>query len=264
MFETMKKIVLLFLLVAFSSCLFSQERSEPVPFKSGEWLRYKMSYSGFLKAGIAIMEVYEKELNGKKVYHGMGSGWTSKFINLFFKVNDKYQTYFDKETNQPYLFKRDVYEGGHIIKRNTTFRYSDNTAIVEDFRKDTIQYVKFNDVQDMISAFYYLRRQQTNALKPGDILTVNMFFDADTFPFRLKLLKREVIKTSFGKIKTLKFRPYVKSGRVFRANESVTIWISDDDNKIPIKMKADLSVGSLRAELNDFKGLANSFPIIFD
>ena len=70
---------------------------------------------------------------------------------------------------------------------------------------------------------------------------------------------REVLKTKFGKVKTMIFRPLVQSGRVFKAQESVTLWITDDANKIPIKMKADLSVGSLRAELEQYKGLANTF-----
>ena len=72
-------------------------------------------------------------------------------------------------------------------------------------------------------------------------------------------LGREVLKTKFGKVKTMIFRPLVQSGRVFKAQESVTLWITDDANKIPIKMKADLSVGSLRAELEQYKGLANTF-----
>jgi hypothetical protein len=91
-----------------------------------------------------------------------------------------------------------------------------------------------------------------------------MFLDSQVYPFKLRFLGTEILKTSFGKIKTLKFRPMVQAGRVFKANESVTIWITADDNKIPIKLKASLSVGSLRAELDAYKGLANSFKIIYD
>jgi hypothetical protein len=75
----------------------------------------------------------------------------------------------------------------------------------------------------------------------------------------LRFLGREVLNTKFGKINTLIFRPMVQSGRIFKAQESVTLWITDDANKIPIKMKADLAVGSLRAELEQYKGLANPF-----
>ena len=83
--------------------------------------------------------------------------------------------------------------------------------------------------------------------------------DSQVYPFKLRFLGREVLKTSFGKVKTLIFRPLVQSGRIFKAQESVTIWITDDANKIPIKMMASLAVGSLRAELEAYKGLANPF-----
>ena len=83
--------------------------------------------------------------------------------------------------------------------------------------------------------------------------------DSQVYPFKLRFLGREVLKTKFGKINTMIFRPMVQSGRIFKAQESVTLWITDDANKIPIKMKADLAVGSLRAELEQYKGLANPF-----
>jgi len=80
----------------------------------------------------------------------------------------------------------------------------------------------------------------------------------------LKFLGRETLKTKFGKISTLKFRPYVEAGRVFKEKESLTVWVTDDDNKIPLLIKADLAVGSLKATLTEFKGLKNSFKIIVD
>ncbi|MFL0124546.1 DUF3108 domain-containing protein, partial [Tenacibaculum maritimum] len=137
-------------------------------------------------------------------------------------------------------------------------------AYIQDFikKKDTI--LSAINVQDMISTFYFLRKYNTKNLKLNEEINVNMFFDEKTHPFKLKYLGSEVLKTKFGKIKTQKFRPLVQAGRVFKAKESVTIWITADDNKIPIKMKASLSVGSLRAELDAYKGLANPFPIIYD
>jgi hypothetical protein len=86
-----------------------------------------------------------------------------------------------------------------------------------------------------------------------------MFFDEETFPFRLKFLGKQSLRTHLGKIESLVFRPYVLSGRVFKEQESVTIWISNDANKIPLKLKADLRVGSLTAELEEYRGLANPF-----
>jgi hypothetical protein len=91
-----------------------------------------------------------------------------------------------------------------------------------------------------------------------------MFFDSETFDFRMRFLGTEVIRTKFGKVKCYKFRPLVQSGRVFKAEESLTVWVTADDNKIPIRIKAELAVGSLKADLDEFKGLANPFNIIFD
>ena len=90
-----------------------------------------------------------------------------------------------------------------------------------------------------------------------------MFLDSQIYPFKLRFLGKETLKTKVGKVKTLRFRPIVQAGRVFKAQESVTIWITADKNKIPIKLKADLAVGSLRADLEAYKGLANSFEKVF-
>ncbi len=254
----------LFVTLFLFTFLVSFSQTEKKPYKDGEWLEYKMSYSGFLKAGTATLELKETELDGKKVFHAKGFGETSTIISWFFKVRDTYESYFDMKDPKPYLFKRDVYEGGHIIKRDTKFNHKEKIATVEDYKYKTVKDVEFNDVQDMISSFYFLRNVKTDTLKSGDEIALDMFFDSKTFPFKLKYLGSEVLKTKFGKIKTLKFRPLVQAGRVFKESESVTIWVTSDKNKIPIKLKASLAVGSLRAELKSFKGLANSFKIIFD
>ena len=256
----MKKITILFLLISFVS--FSQ--NEPTAFKNGEWLRFKMSYSGFLKAGNATLEVKEDSINGKEVFHVVGKGWTTGLIKWFFKVNDTYESYFDKQTIKPYIFKRNINEGGYKINRKINFDYNTHKATIEDYKLNTTKTVEIGNIQDMMSSFYFLRNHDVSSLKNGDEISLDMFLDAQTYPFKLRLLGREILKTRFGKIKTLKFRPLVQAGRVFKANESVTIWITDDDNKIPIKLKASLAVGSLRAELDAYKGLANSFKIIFD
>jgi len=78
----------------------------------------------------------------------------------------------------------------------------------------------------------------------------------------LKFLGRELVETKFGKVASLKFRPYVQSGRVFKEKESLTVWISDDKNKVPIRLQADLAVGSIKADLEAYKGLKHSFKII--
>ena len=258
----MKKQLFFIFVLFFTIVTFGQEK--PVAFKDGEWLKFKMSYSGFLKAGEATLSLKEENLNGKKILHATGKGKTTGMIKWFFKVNDNYQSYFDKQTGKPYLFKRKIDEGGYKKNRQITFNQDKNTAYVEDFRKKTDTLISVNGPQDMISTFYFLRSYNTNGMKKGEEINIDMFFDDKSYPFKLRFLGNETLKTKFGKIKTQKFRPIVQSGRVFKAQESVTIWITADDNKIPIKMNASLSVGSLRAELMAYKGLANPFEIVFD
>tara|TARA_R110000787_G_scaffold13816_3_gene42978 strand:- start:4065 stop:4841 length:777 start_codon:yes stop_codon:yes gene_type:complete len=258
----MKRKVLVSCFLIISCVLFGQEKKKA--YKGGEWLEYKMSYSGFFKAGTAELTLKEVDLDGKKVFHATGYGQTSTIVGWFFKVRDTYESYFDIEKNTPYLFKRDVNEGGHIIKRDIKFNQETKIATVEDYKYKTLKEVPFDNVQDMISAFYYLRNIDIDTIKVGDEIDLNMFFDSKSFPFKLRFLGTDIIRTKFGKIKTLKMRPIVQAGRVFKESESVTIWVTADANKIPIKLKASLAVGSLRAELKAFKGLSNSFKIIFD
>jgi hypothetical protein len=258
----MKKYILFLFAISLFVNGYSQEQTEP--YKDGEWLRYKMSYSGFLRAGSAVLEVEETDLNGKKVFHTKGTGWTSGMIKWFFKVDDIYESYFDKIDVKPYLFKRKIDEGGYKKHINTTFNHKTNTAFVEDFIKKKEATIPFVNVQDMLSSFYYLRNQDVKKLKKGDEISIDMFLDSQVYPFKLRFLGKEILKTKFGKVKCLLFRPLVQSGRIFKAEESVTVWITDDDNKIPIKMKASLAVGSLRADLEAYKGLANSFKIIYN
>ena len=116
----------------------------------------------------------------------------------------------------------------------------------------------------MISSFYYLRNQDLTNIEIADEVKLKMFFDSETFDFRMRFLGTEVIRTKFGKVKCYKFRPIVQSGRVFKAEESLTVWVTADDNKVPVRIKAELVVGSLKADLDEFKGLTNPFNIIFD
>ncbi len=137
-------------LVLLSLTLNINAQESPKAFKGGEWLQYKMSYSGFLRAGTATLELKNETLKGKEVIHAIGKGRTSGMISWFFKVKDRYESYFTPENIKPYLFIRDIDEGGYKKRKNITFNYQDNTAYVEDFinKKDTVISVK--SPQDMI------------------------------------------------------------------------------------------------------------------
>lgn len=259
----MKYQLIIFWLLFNVQFSFAQKKSA---FQEGEWFKFEMSYSGFLKAGNATLEVKESKFNGKPVFHVVGKGWTTGVISWFFKVEDRYESFFDKASGLPYKSIRKIDEGGHTKDLEIEFDHANNKAMVNNIKHNTKEtYATEKDVQDMVSAFYYLRNNyNTETIQEGDIVTLNMFFDEENYVFKLKFLGRETIKTEFGNVKTFMFRPYVMAGRVFKEQESLTLWVSADENKIPLKIKADLRVGSLRAELEAFKGLKHPFPIQFD
>ena len=256
----MKKL-LFFALVCVSTISLGQKRA----YGDGEWFKFRVHY-GFVTAGYATLQVDNTVLNGKEVYHVQGEGRTVGVSKLFFKVEDYYQSYIDKEKDVPYRFIRKIDEGGYTKDIQIDFDHNTNLALVNNKEKNTKDYVSFSkNAQDMVSAFYYLRNHvDVSTIKEGDTVDLDMFFDKESFGFKLKFLGREVIKTRFGKIAALKFRPYVEAGRVFKEKESLTVWVTDDDNKIPLLIKASLAVGSLKATLTEFKGLQHSFKIVVD
>ncbi len=259
----MNKTLLIILTVLTMQFSFSQEESA---FQSGEWFRFEMSYSGFLKAGNATLAVRDYEYKGKPVYHVIGKGWTTGAIRWFFKVKDKYESFIDKTTGAPYKFIRNIDEGGHTKNIEIEFDHLNNKAHVYNKKKKRKKIIGTKpNIQDMVSTYYYLRNSiDVENLKKGDEITINMFFDEENYGFKLKYLGTELIKTQFGKVNSLKFRPYVMAGRVFKEEESLTLWVSNDQNKVPLRIKADLAVGSLRADLDAFKGLKYPFKIHVD
>ncbi|GGD21512.1 DUF3108 domain-containing protein [Flavobacterium orientale] len=231
-------------------------------FQSGEWFQFRIHY-GLINAGYAELEVKEVVRNNKKVYHAKGYGYTTGMTKLFFKVEDDYQSFFDKATGVPFHFIRKIDEGGYTKNQEGYFNHSDKTVLVKDHKKKTENTYSVPDkTQDILSSFYYLRNHPNiNKLKVGESINIDMFFDDETTKFKLKFVGREDIKTKFGVVPTMVFRPYVQAGRVFKEQESLTVWISDDENKLPIRIKANLAVGSLKADIEKFRGLKHSFTI---
>ncbi|GAA3775363.1 MULTISPECIES: DUF3108 domain-containing protein [Corallibacter] len=257
----MKNLLFICVVILGIKTSFSQSESA---FGVGEWFRFEMSYSGFLKAGEATLTVNEGLYKNESVYHVVGKGWTTGAIKWFFKVDDRYESYFSKSTISPYRFIRKIDEGGHTKDIEIHFDQKKQKAHVNNKKhnKKSVIDTKPN-IQDMVSTFYYLRNNlDITNLKLGDEVSVDMFFDEENYGFKIKFLGTEIIDTEFGKINALKFRPYVMAGRVFKEEESLTLWVSNDKNRIPLRIKADLAVGSLRADLDAFKGLKHPFKII--
>lgn len=235
-------------------------------FKPGEWLKFRIHY-GFLNASYATLHVKTDSVGDVPVYHVVGNGKTTGFASIFFKVDDTYESYFDMENGKPYRFIRKIDEGGYTKDIEINFDYQKKEALLNDKKNNKKFNFTFGDqIQDLVSAFYYLRNNyKAKDLVIGESIDLNMLYDDDgIFKFKLKYLGKEVLKTKFGKVECLSFRPYVQSGRIFKEQESLTLWVSNDLNKIPIRIKADLAVGSLKADLDGYNGLKHQFRIIMD
>lgn len=235
-------------------------------FKPGEWLKFRMHY-GFLNASYATLHVKSTKINNRPVYHVVGHGETTGFASMFFKVDDTYESYFDMEDGKPYKFIRKIDEGGYTKDVEINFDHENEKAVLNDKKnKKKLDFDLQDSIQDLLSAFYYLRNNyDPNELVEGEAIKLKMLFDDDgIFNFKLKYLGTEVLKTKFGKVECYKFRPLVQSGRIFKEQEGLSLWVSTDDNRIPIRIQADLAVGAIKADLDAYNGLKHQFKIIMD
>ena len=230
------------------------KKIENKAFKPGEKLVYRLTY-GFFDAGEATLTVDEsdKEVHGRKLWRFRGIGKTISAFEWFYKVNDRYDSYVDAEGLFPWLFVRRVDEGGYKINQDYTFYQHKNVVDNGEGKKFDVPSL----VQDMMSSFYFARTLDYNKAKKGDKFLVNIFLDDELYPTQIKYLGKEVIKTRTGKYRCHKFAPVVQEGRVFNSEEDLTVWITDDGNKIPIMAKANLKVGSMKMHLVKWEGLSN-------
>ncbi len=224
-------------------------------FKTGEIIEYRIHY-GFIDAGIARLEVKEdlKQVGTRKCYHVVGTGETRGTFDWFFKVRDRYESYIDIEAIMPWLFIRRVDEGGYVINQNVSFNQAALSATSEKVTIPTPVYV-----QDLVSAFYYARNIDFTNVATGTLFPISTYLDDEVFPLNIRFIGREVIKTKFGNVKCIKFRPVLLQGRVFKDEEDMTVWVSDDKNKIVVRAEANVLVGSIKMDLKGYSGLANSF-----
>jgi hypothetical protein len=223
-------------------------------FREGEVLTYRLHY-GMINAGKAVLEVKPDliNVNGRKVYHIIGNGFTTGTTDWFFKVRDRYETYLDKDALLPWLFVRRVDEGGYKFSQDYAFNhYTKKVDIGNNQKMDVPQ-----GVQDMVSAFYSARNLDLSNAREGDTFSIVTFMDKEIWPLKIKFIGREVIETDMGKFRCLKFQPIVQQGRVFKKDEDMTVWISDDKNHIPMRAKADILVGSIKMDITSAKNLAN-------
>lgn len=223
-------------------------------FKEGEVLTYRLHY-GIMDAGVAILEVKPTilEISGRKVYHVVGNGFSKGTFDWFYKVRDRYETFIDKDALVPWMFVRRVDEGGFKFSQDYVFNHYTKKVDVGGGEKYDVPV----GIQDMLSAFYAARNLDFSGMKEGDIFSLNSFIDKELWPVKMKFIGRETIDCELGTYKCLKFRPIVQKGRVFKSEEDLTVWITDDKNHIPLRAQAKILIGSIKMDITNATGLAN-------
>ena len=223
-------------------------------FQVGEKLRYRVTY-GFMDAGEATLELKSttKKGDGRELIHAVGIGKTLGGFNTFYRVFDKYETFFDKSGVFPWFFKRRVDEGGYKISQDYSFKQADNKVVTDKGKTFKIP----SGTQDMISAFYYARTLDLSNIKKGKTFEFKVFMDDEVFNLKIRYLGTENISVRKGTFKCYKFGPVMQKGRYFKKEEDVNFWITADDNRIPVLVKANIPVGSVKLQLVEWSGLRN-------
>ncbi|HLX66559.1 MAG TPA: DUF3108 domain-containing protein [Puia sp.] len=214
-------------------------------FSSGEKLTYRVAY---VLAGIAVnggeatFNTSLEKYQGKSVYHVVAEGKSTH--DLFFKVQDKYETYIDTATLQPYKFIRDVDEGGYKTFENVSFYKATNTAIT-----NSGTYAIPSCVQDVISAIFYARNIDFAKYQPNDTIPFDMFLDRRVYHLHIRYLGKATIRTKYGKFRTIKFKPLLVKGNMFEGGEKMTVWVTDDPNHIAVRIESPVSVGRIDVDM---------------
>lgn len=232
-------------------------------YKPGERLVFHAYYNmGFIwiYAGNAIFTVQSTVYNGRDVYYVKGDGRTASSYEWFYKVRDLYESYIDQQTLLPLRHLRTVNEGNISFKHDIRFDRASNVATTAPGN----QYPILKCTQDVVSAIYFARNIDYNKFAPGTRIPFNMFLDDSLYSLYIKYMGKEKVTTKKGTFNAIKIVPLLISGTMFSGGEGMTVWVSDDKNHLPLRVSSPIIIGSVKADLMDYSGLANPFSSIID
>lgn len=243
--------------------------SKPAPkdldpvYLPGEQLKYRVHY-GFFNAGIAYMRLTDKFflVNNKVCYRAEIIGNSTGAFDRIVRIRDVWGSYFDSVAFQPQKSFRSIQENRYRRREETYFDYTKNIARlqIENGKQENIPIRP--DVQDMVSGYYYLRLLNYEGLKTQDTIKMTGVFENKTYPFQILYLGKAKIKTKFGKANTFLISPVMPENALFKGTNPIRMWISDDQNRIPLKIEAELVLGSVELDITEFNRL--KFPMHFE
>ena len=231
-------------------------------FKTGETIRYKAYYTLagiYVSAGEATFTVNLERLNNKPVYHITGEGKTYGFYDGFYKVRDSYETIIDTATLQPYKFIRNINEGSYRKNENVTFNQTAHTAV----SADSVVRIPLC-TQDVISLVYYARNTDFDKYKVNDRIPFTLYLGNELYNIYIRYMGKETVKTKYGKFRAIKLRPLLIKGSVFEGGEKMTAWITDDLNRLPVRVESAISVGSVKVDMMEHKNPRYPFAALLD
>lgn len=220
-------------------------------FQEGEKLTYKLRYSGMAAAN-AVLSVNKSDLQfSEPTYHLHASGQTSSIFSMLFSIRNKYESYVAKSTYLPYLYLEDIKEGRYTRKEYATFDHQKQSVKGEKgtFKSPVTQ------TFDLLSAYYFSRNLDISSLKPGNSFKLTYFLNDEVAQLGVEYVGIEKIKTKFGTLECIKLSPQIKPGRIFKKDSRLYLWVTNDGNRIPVRARAEIIVGSVTVDLDKAEGL---------
>lgn len=267
--RTMKKklLFLIFSMVCLLAFILKPEEYRYVyneSFSTGEVLNYRVHY-GVINAAEATMEISNNHffINNRACYKIDIYGRTTGFFDLILRVRDNWGAYVDTTSIIPHKAYRYIQEGKYRKNEVINFNHQEDKATVLKLHKETRklkekeEYKVPDNILDIVGGYYFLRTLDYSKLKEGDEIEVNGFFDEKVYDLKVKVLGREELKTKLGTFRSIIIAPRLPDNDFFSEGEPVKVWISDDKNKVPLKIKAELAVGALEIDIKEMANLRN-------
>lgn len=260
----MKRFLFAILLLAAASPLFAQL------YHPGEELYYRVSYKAKMfpntEVGIVEVKTSEEIFNGSHHYKVEGIGRTLPTYRWFFNLEDIYNVWIDPEELRPVRFVSDIHEGDYTFESVYNYDWDNNVVHTRwSSRKRPFQEKEMaltKESMDAISLFFTLRSADADDFRVGEPATLQMVLQDTIRVLRYRYLGKEDKKIrNLGKFHTLKFECQLGTteGYSFTDGSIFTIWISDDENKIPLYIESPVRIGSINAYISGYRGL--KYPV---
>lgn len=227
-------------------------------FRAGESYDYKVKY-GFLTIGEAEVDVDEKIylINARPCYKVNVLGKTAGLTDVF-KVRNTYRSYVDTLAFIPHKFIYSARENSYKRDQVMSFNHEKNEVI--KLEKEQLKTFEVpNNIQDVISGYYFLRTIDFSKFPIGQTVTSPIFFDEDLYQMKIKYAGKGIVHTRFGKMRVLKLNPILPKNDLFKGENAIRIWVSDDKNRVPLKIEVDFSFGTIDMEIKNYKGVKYPF-----